>query len=149
MTEAVRERVSKAKSSAGQQHVLLRELPQGQAADTGLQLSQMKGLCKIVVGACVQSLHLVLYLAAGGENQDSRLPVCLSQGAQHRHAVLARQVQIQKHQIVALHAKKLQRLLPVVAAVYTVCQTLQAADDGLAQSAFVFNNQKMHESPPL
>ena len=88
-------------------------------------------------------------LAAGGENQDSRLPICLPQSAQHRHAILARQVQIQKHQIVALHAKKLQRLLTVVAAVYTVCQTPQAADDGLAQSAFVFNNQKMHESPPL
>ena len=92
----------------------------------------MKRLCQIVIGTRVQSLHLVLYLAAGGENQDSRLPVCLPQGAQHRHAVLARQVQVEKYQIVALHTQQLKSLIPVVAIVYAVCQPPQAADDGLA-----------------
>ena len=109
----------------------------------------MKRLCQIVIGTRVQSLYLIFYLAARREDQNRRFPVGLAQRAQYRHAVLARQIQIQKHQIVALHTKKLQRLLPVVAAVHTVCQTPQAADDGFTQSAFVFNDQKMHESPPL
>ena len=73
----------------------------------------------------------------------------LPQAPQHRHTVLPRQVQVKKHQIIALHAQQLQSLLPIVTVVHAVGQPPQAADDGLAQSAFVFNNQKMHESPPL
>lgn len=89
-------------AAAGEQHVLLGELPQGQTADAGLQLRQMEGLCQIVVGAGVQPLHLVRHLAAGGEDQHRRLPVRLPQRPQHCHAVLFRQVQIQQHQIVPL-----------------------------------------------
>ena len=107
----------------------------------------MKRLCQIIVGARVQPLHLVLHLAAGGEDQYLCLPVGLPQGAQHRHAVLPRQIQIKKHQIVAFHAQQLQRLIPVVAVVHAVGQPPQAADDGLAQGAFVLNYQKMHENP--
>ena len=117
---------------AGQQHGLLGELPQSQAADAGLQLSQVKGFCKIVVGPGIQPLNLVLHLAACGENQHPRLAVCLPQGAQHGHAVLSRQVQIKKYQIVALHTQKFQRLFPVVAVVHTVCQAPQTADNRLA-----------------
>ena len=123
----------------GQQHILLGELPQGQAANASLQFGKMKGLCQIVVGSRVQSLHLVLHLTPGGEDQYFCLPVGLPQGAQHCHAVLPRQVQIQQYQIVALHAQKLHRLLPVVAAVHAVCLASQAADDGFAQGAFIFN----------
>ena len=99
----------------------------------------MEGLCQIVVGPGVQPLDLVLHLAAGGEDQHPRLPVGLPQGAQHRHAVLFRQVQIQKYQIVALHAQKCQRHFPVITVVHAVGQPPQAADDGLAQGAFIFN----------
>jgi len=99
----------------------------------------MKRLCQIVVRPGVQPLHLVLHLAAGGEDQHPRLPVSLPQGAQHRHAVLFRQIQIKKHQIVALHAQQLQSLLPIVAVVHAVGQPPQAADDCFTQSAFVFN----------
>ena len=99
----------------------------------------MKGLCKIVVCPGVQPLHLVLHLAAGGEDQHPRLPVGLPQGAQHRHAVLFRQIQIKKYQIVALYAQQLQSLLPVVAVVHAVGQPPQAADDCFTQSAFIFN----------
>ena len=60
-----------------------------------------------------------------------------------------RQIQIQQHQIVALHAQKRQRLFPIIAVVHAVGQPPQAADDGFAQGAFVFNNQKVHESPPF
>ena len=99
----------------------------------------MEGLCQIVVGPGVQPLDLVIHLAAGGEDQHPRLPVGLPQGAQHRHAVLFRQVQIKKHQIVSFHAQKRQRLFPVIAVVHAVGQPPQAADDGFAQGAFIFN----------
>ena len=128
-----------AQASAAQQHILLGELPQCQAADAGLQLGQVEGLCQIVVRPGVQPLHLVLHLTAGGEDQHPRLPVGLPQGAQHRHAVLFRQIQIQQYQIVALHAQKRQRLFPIIAVVHAVGQPPQAADDRLAQGAFIFN----------
>ena len=99
----------------------------------------MKGFCKIVVGPGIQALNLVLHLAAGGENQHPRLPVGLPQGAQHCHAVLFRQIQIKKHQIVSFHAQKRQCLFPIIAVVHAVGQPPQAADDGLAQGAFIFN----------
>ena len=99
----------------------------------------MKRLCQIVVGPRVQPLHLVLHLAAGGEDQYPRLTVGLPQGAQHRHAVLFRQIQIQQHQIIALRAQKRQRLFPIIAVVHAVGQPPQAADDGFAQGAFIFN----------
>ena len=41
----------KGQGSAGQQYILLDELPQGQAANAGLQLGKMKGLCQIVIGS--------------------------------------------------------------------------------------------------
>ena len=109
----------------------------------------MKGLCQIIVGPGVQPIHLVLHLTAGGEDQHPCLTVGLPQGSQHRHAILPRQVQVENYQIVALHAQQLQSLLPVVAVVHAVGQPPQAADDGFAQGAFVFNNQKVHESPPF
>ena len=99
----------------------------------------MKRLCQIVVGPRVQPPHLVLHLAAGGEDQYPRLTVGLPQGAQHRHAVLFRQIQIKKYQIVALHAQKRQRLFPIIAVVYAVGQPPQATDDCFTQSAFIFN----------
>ena len=109
----------------------------------------MEGLRQIVVRPGVQPLHLVLHFAAGGEDQHPRLPVGLPQGAQHRHAVLFRQIQIKKHQIVSFHAQKRQRFFPVIAVVHAVGQPPQAADDGLAQGAFIFNYQKVHKSPPF
>ena len=99
----------------------------------------MEGLCQIVVGSRIQPRHLVLHLAAGGEDQHPRLTVGLPQAPQHRHTVLPRQVQVEKHQIIALHAQQLQGLLPIVTVVHAVGQPPQAADDGLAQGAFIFN----------
>ena len=109
----------------------------------------MEGLRQIVVRPGIQPLHLVLHFAAGGEDQHPRLPVGLPQGAQHRHAVLFRQVQIQQDEIVFLNGDQLQCFFSVVAVVHAVGQPPQAADDGLAQSALVFYDQKVHKSPPF
>ena len=40
----------KGQAPAGQQYILLGELPQGQAANASLQLGKMKGLCQIIIG---------------------------------------------------------------------------------------------------
>ena len=45
--------------------------------------------------------------------------------------------------------QQLQGLLPIVTVVHAVGQPPQAADDGLAQGAFIFNDQKVHKSPPF
>ena len=129
---------------AAQHHILLGKLPQGQAADARLQLRQMEGLCQIVIGAGIQTRHLILHLAASREDQHRCLSVGLPQGAQHRHSVLFRQVQIQQHQIVPLRFQQLQRLLAVVAAIHAVGRPPQAAGDGVAQGALVLYNQKVH-----
>ena len=63
----------------------------------------------------------------------------MTQGAQHRHAVFFRQVQIQQDKIVFFDSDELQRFFTVIAAVHAVGQAPQAADDGFAQGAFIFN----------
>ena len=67
-----------AQVSPGQHHILLGELAQGQTADAGFQLCLAERLCKSVVAACVQPLYLILYLAAGGEDQHPCLPIGLT-----------------------------------------------------------------------
>ena len=139
----------KGQRPAGQYHIPLRKLPQRKTADARLQLRKMKGLCQIVVGPRIQPLDLILHLSAGGEDQHLRLPVCLPQGAQHRHAVLPRQIQIQQHQIVPLRAEQLQRFFSVKAVIHAVRQPPQAAHNGFAQRALILNYQKVHQKPPV
>ena len=128
--------------------------------DAGLQLRQVEGLCQIVVRPGIQPLHLVLQ---GG---FSAPPVVLGTRRRvraDRHAVLFRRG-IKKHQVVSFgHAQRRQRLFSVIrsrsprsyrrrrsgtdglapasspSVVHAVGQPPQAADDGLAQGAFIFN----------
>ena len=53
---------------APQAYIALDKLPPGQAAHTGLQLSQVERLGQIIIGTRVQPLHLVGNFAAGGQN---------------------------------------------------------------------------------
>ena len=47
------------------------------------------------------------------------------------------------------HAQKLLGFLSIAAVVHAVCQAAQTADNGLAQSTFIFHYQKAHGNPPF
>ena len=79
---------------AGQDHVALRKAAQHQAADARRELIEVKGLGEIVVRARIESRHLVGDLAARRQDQHLGVAVTLAQRPEHRHTVLAGEVQI-------------------------------------------------------
>ena len=139
----------KAECPAGQDHVILRELPQGQTAYPRLQLCQMKGLGKVIVGAGIQPRHFVGDLTACRKDQHPRVPIRLAERAQDRHAIGTGQIQIKQYEVIPLHAEQTECLLPVMAIIHTVCKTAQTADDSLAERTLILNDQNMHRKALL
>lgn len=84
-------------SAALQAHVLLYEPTARQAAHPRFQLLQMEGFGQIIVRTGIQSVHLVRYFTAGRQNEHTGFLIVLPQGAQNRHAVHFRQIQIEQH----------------------------------------------------
>ena len=115
-----------------------------QLPDTGLQLQNVEGLGEIVVRARIESRHLVGDLAARRQDQHLGVAVTLAQRPEHRHTVLAGEVQIQHDQIKALDGEHLRGALPVIAAVHAVGKPPQAARNRVAERPFIFHNQNMH-----
>ena len=135
--------------AAGEDYIILCELPQGKTAYAGLKLLQMKRLGKIIAGSGIKPRHLVGNLASRRQNQYRCILILLPQAPKHRHTVCTRQVKIQKHKIIALYTKKSESFVSVMAEIHTVGKTPQAADNSFAERAFVFNDQNMHKKSLL
>ena len=129
---------------AGQDHVALRKAAQRQAADARRELIEVKGLGEIVVRARIEPRHLIGDLAARRQDQHPGVAVTLAQRPEHRHTVLAGEVQIQHDQIKALDGEHLRGALSVIAAVHAVGKPPQTARDRVAERPFIFHNQNMH-----
>ena len=82
--------------------------------------------------------------AFGVTNWYITAAVTLAQRPEHRHTVLAGEVQIQHDQIKALDGEHLRGALSVVAAVHAVGKPPQTARDRVAERPFIFHNQNMH-----
>ena len=140
----------KGQPPAPQAYITLDKLPPGQAAHTGLQLSQMERLGQIIIGTCVQPLHLVGNFAAGGQDQHRRFKVGPAQRAQNGHAVHLRQIEIEQDKIVPLCGKQLKRGLSVTAVIRFVAGAAQLFGYAFPQGRFILYQQKTHKrSSPL
>ena len=70
--------------------------------DARHQLARVEGLGQVVVGAHLQADDAVDVVALGGEHDDRGRGRLRAQAAADRQAVLARQHQVEHHQVVAL-----------------------------------------------
>ena len=106
----------------------------------------MERLDQIIVGAVLESLHLVLPAAARGQDQDR---TALAGGAQlldQFHSGFLRQTQIDDGDIERHFAAQIQAFLAVGRGVHGEAFALQARGQGFPQRGFVFDQQYAHTS---
>jgi hypothetical protein len=82
--------------------------PAQQRADAGDELADAERLGQVIVGAALQAVHLVGFLAPGGEHQDRHISELrfAADRAGHRDAVEPRQHDVEDHQIERLAARQ-------------------------------------------
>ena len=135
----------KRQPAAPQAHILLDEPAACQAAYPRLQLLQMERLGQIIVRTGIQSVHLVGNFASRRQYEHAGFLIVLPQGSQNGHTVHLGQIQIEQHQIAALHRQQLERRFSVSAGVRLITGQAQFFRNIFAQITLVLYHQKPHE----
>lgn len=108
--------------------------------DTGLQFVKGEGLGQVVVRAGVQPQHPFGHAGACGQQQRLELRPLQTDLLQHLEAVLSRQVQVQKQQVISIRDRPLCRLIPVAAHIHRVAIHPQPLRNGFRKLQFILYN---------
>ena len=122
----------------------MREAPEREAADARRQLVKMERFGEVVVGAGIESRHLIGDLATCREHEHLGLAIGFSELPEHGHAVDMGEIEVEHDKVKGLDIEQIEGLLPVVAAVDAIGQVAQAACDRIAQRPLVLDDQDAH-----
>ncbi len=113
-----------------------------QRADPGQDFLEMKRLGDIVVGAGVETLHLVAPAVARGEDQHRHGAPVAAPGLQHRNAVHLRQADIEHDRVIGLAVAEKVPLLAVERAIDHVAGVGQRRRELAIEIGIVFNDEQ-------
>jgi hypothetical protein len=102
-----------APAQAPHTHGTLGVLAPPQRAQAGFEFVKVKGLGKVVIGACVQARDTVAHGATRGEHKHGRAVTTASQTRQQRQAVDAGNAQVQHDGVELLVLQLAQRIQPI------------------------------------
>src|SRR4029077_5156004 len=105
-------------------------------------LFEMKRLGDIVVGAGIETLHLVAPAIARREDQDRHGAPGAPPGFQHRDTILLRKADVEDDSVVGLALAEIMPLLAIEGAVYDVAGVGQRSCKLPVEIRIVFNNEK-------
>ena len=71
--------------------------PSHDGSHASKELAHVEGLHEIVVGPGIEPLEAILKVVAGCEDDDGRVVLFSTHGAEHRHAVDGGQSQVEEH----------------------------------------------------
>ncbi len=119
-----------------------------QRADPGQDFLEMKRLCHVVVGAGVETLHLVAPAVARGEDQNRHRAPVAAPCLQHRNAVHLRQADVEHDGVIGLAVAEIMPLLAVEGAVDHIAGVAQRRGELAIEIGIVFNDEQAHGWPP-
>ena len=119
----------------------LRRITARMRASSSLRFERLE---HVVVGAAVQALHAVVQFVARGEDDDRRMAVALTKAREQRHAVDARQAEIENHQFMAVLREGLLGEDAVVDHVDGEAGLFETALDAARDGAVVFDQKESH-----
>ena len=105
------------------------------------QLPRGKRLDHIIVGAAFKARQLIVFLAAGRQDDDRRVDVAGAHLPQTGHAVHERHHQIEDHQIVSAAAQQRKCRRAVARFLADIARILQVLPDQLPDPGFIINDQ--------
>ena len=121
-------------------------------ADAGQQLGGAEGLDQVIIGAVVQSLHLIMLMVPGGNHHHRKIGP-LAHGLEDLHAVHIRQPQVQHDQIRTVGGDHGQGLLAGAHNDGVEIAGLQNHGDEIADALLIFYNEHLvlnfHVFPPF
>ncbi|MNT40513.1 hypothetical protein D3C72_1768300 [compost metagenome] len=110
-----------------------------QGIESGKQLVFLEGLDQIVVGAGLQTLHLVLPVAPGRQDYDGEGDLLLAQPADELQAVHVRQAEVDDGHIDGIVGRIVQRHLGTVRAVDLILGLGQQRGEVMIEQLVVFD----------
>ena len=113
-----------------------------QRADPRQHFLEMKRLCDIVVGAGVETLHLVAPAVAGGQDQNRHRAAVAPPGLQHRDAVHLRQADIEHDRVIGLAVAEKVPLLAVEGAIDHIAGVGQRRGELTIEIGIIFNDEQ-------
>src|SRR5690606_33927171 len=116
----------------------------GDGFETGDQLGEGEGLADVIVGACTQSLDLVVDLAEGTQDQGGRTNVGCTQRADDRESVHFGQHPVDDQDVEVARGGHQQAVPAASRVLDTVARLAESADDERGHSRVVFNHQYSH-----
>src|SRR5438034_11655187 len=118
--------------------------PPQQGPHSRQQLFDRKGFRQVVIGARVQTLHPLIDLRPGREDQHRRLNLFLPEFLQNLQTEHSREHEIQDDQVVAPAQPHFQTLRPVGTHVDGIILLLQRPPDERGDLGFVLDDQYPH-----
>ena len=103
--------------------------------------SRGKRLDHIIVGAAFKARQLIVFLAAGRQDDDRRVDVAGAHLPQTGHAVHERHHQIEDHQIISAAAQQRKCRRTVARFLADIARILQVLPDQLPDPGFIINDQ--------
>ena len=116
-----------------------------QRAQPRQHLLHVEGLGDIIVGAGVETLHLVAPAVARGQDQHRHGAAGLAPGLEHRNAVRLGQADVEHDRVIGLGVAEKPALFAVERAVDRVARRFQRVDDLAIEILVVFDHEQAHE----
>ena len=126
-------------------HDLTGGVPDGaaqQGADAGQNLLHVEGLGNVIIGAGVETLHLVAPSVARGQDQHRHDAPGAAPFLEHGDAILFRQADVEHHGVVGLGVAEKLPLLAVIGAIDRIARLLQSRDDLAVQILVVLHHKQ-------
>jgi len=108
------------------------------------QLGHLEGLEHVVVRAAVEPAQTRIERVTRGDDNERHRVLARAQAGQHLQPVLARQAQVQQHQVVALDGQRIEREVAIAHPVVGEGGVLQRVVHGFTDHGVVFNQEYAH-----
>ncbi len=104
----------------------------------------MEGLGDVIIGACVETLHLVAPAVARGQDQDRHDAAGLAPVGENGNAVPFRQPEIEHDGVIGLRIAQKPAFLAIEGAIDGIAGKLQRRDDLAIEILVVLDHEQAH-----